>query len=533
MPMSRRRFFFGSLALPALTRAAKPAGERPNVALILADGLPAWILGCYGGKEIRTPNIDCLAQAGARFRRHFTAAPAAEPGRASLLTGGTGMQVGAAPLANPAASPLATLLSGLGYACHWATAGSAEAVAEEAGKFLDQQAAGKPFFLVAGFSDLRPPYGGISEKYAAAYADAKLESFFPSDPPAANATAGKDMLGDPLGSLRKAAAAITAVDGQVGALISKLAGKGLLDATLVVFTSPGGSLLTRHGLWGSGDSSDPANMYEEAVTTPMIWRWPARIPPQTTRTEAVSSVDLLPAIAELTAAPLAGHNLSGRSYLALAMGKPLPPKQPWRNVVYSHLQNTDMVRDSRYKLVLRNGGQGPNEFYDVVDDPREQTNGYQDGRFNSVRPALAAEIEKWKIRYSSSRVAPAVLPPAFSYRKKLRERTHRPKAAGSRATYLSFRLGRGTSPANACSPGSTCPYRSGLSCPSPHGSTRTSCRPLSWRRPACRKRPWRKSGSRPQVSPPGAPVSKSSYRSLLVRPKDGGVLRSLLILDAL
>ena len=401
MPISRRRFFLWSLALPALARAAKPAGERPNIVLILADGLPAWILGCYGGKEIRTPNIDRLAQTGARFLRHFTAAPSAEPGRASLLTGGTGMQVGTAPLANPAGSPLPAMLAGLGYACHLAMAGSGEAVGEEAGKFLDQQTAGKPFFLAAGFSDARPPYGGLSEKYAAAYAGAMFESFFPSEPPATNATAGKEMLGDPLAGLRKAAAAITAVDGQVGALVSKLTAKGLLDSTLVVFTSPGGSLLSRHGLWGSGDSSDPANMYEEAVTTPMIWRWPARIPPQTARTEAVSSVDLLPSIAELTAAPLAGRNLSGRSYLAPIMGKPLPPKQPWRGVVYSHLQNTDMVRDSQYKLVLRNGGQGPNEFYDVQADPREKTNAYEDERFNSVRPALAAEIEKWKTRYSA------------------------------------------------------------------------------------------------------------------------------------
>jgi arylsulfatase A-like enzyme len=133
----------------------------------------------------------------------------------------------------------------------------------------------------------------------------------------------------------------------------------------------------------------------------MIWRWPARIPPQTTRTELVSSVDLLPAIAELTAAPLPAGNLSGRSCLALAMGKPLGKTQPWRNVAFSHLQNTDMVRDSRYKLVLRSGGQGPNEFYDLQADPREQTNGYEDGQFNSIRAAFAAEIEKWKMRYSS------------------------------------------------------------------------------------------------------------------------------------
>ena len=81
------------------------------------------------------------------------------------------------------------------------------------------------------------------------------------------------------------------------------------------------------------------------------------------------------------------------------MGKPLPKKEPWRNVVFSHLQDTDMVRDSRYKLILR-GGKGPNEFYDLQADPREKTNGYEDGQFASIRPALAAEIENWKKKYS-------------------------------------------------------------------------------------------------------------------------------------
>ena len=400
MIVSRRRFFFGSLALPTLARSAKPVGERPHIALIMADELPAWILGCYGGADIRTPNMDRIAQTGARFQRYYTSAPAAEPGRASLLTGRTAMQVANAPSAGAAASPLAAMLAGLGYQCHATSAGPGEAVVAEVAGFLDQQQAGKPFLLIAGFSDLRPPYSGVPEKYAGLYATAKFESFFPADPPAASATLGKEMLADPLASLRKAAGAVAALDAQVGALISKLAAKGLLDSTLLIFTSPGGSLLTRHGLWGSGDSSDPANMYQEAAATPMIWRWPARIPPQTTRTELVSSVDILPAIAELTAAPLAG-NLSGRSCLPLAMAKPLPKNQPWRNLVFSRLQKTDMVRDSRYKLVLRNLGQGPNELYDLQEDPRERTNGYGDDRFSSVKSALAAEIDTWKMKYSS------------------------------------------------------------------------------------------------------------------------------------
>ena len=47
-------------------------------------------------------------------------------------------------------------------------------------------------------------------------------------------------------------------------------------------------------------ASDPANMYEEVVRTPLIWTWPSRFPPQTVRNDVVSSYDLLPALCELT-----------------------------------------------------------------------------------------------------------------------------------------------------------------------------------------------------------------------------------------
>ena len=83
------------------------------------------------------------------------------------------------------------------------------------------------------------------------------------------------MLPNLLASLRKVAAAISALDEQVGALVEKLRQRQLLDGALVVFTSTCGSLYGRHGLWAAGEASDPVNMYDEAVATPMIWRWPS------------------------------------------------------------------------------------------------------------------------------------------------------------------------------------------------------------------------------------------------------------------
>jgi len=59
--------------------------SRPNIILILADDLGWSDIGCYGG-EIKTPNIDALANDGLRFTQFYNSARCC-PTRASLLTG--------------------------------------------------------------------------------------------------------------------------------------------------------------------------------------------------------------------------------------------------------------------------------------------------------------------------------------------------------------------------------------------------------------------------------------------------------------
>lgn len=65
-------------------------GEKssvPNIVLILADDLGYGELGCYGGKEIRTPHIDALARGGVRFTDGYVSAAYCAASRAGLLTG--------------------------------------------------------------------------------------------------------------------------------------------------------------------------------------------------------------------------------------------------------------------------------------------------------------------------------------------------------------------------------------------------------------------------------------------------------------
>ncbi len=71
--------------------ASSPAGEPPNVLIVLADDLGFSDLGCYGG-EIQTPNLDDLAAGGIRFSQFYNTGRC-WPTRASLLTGFYAQQV--------------------------------------------------------------------------------------------------------------------------------------------------------------------------------------------------------------------------------------------------------------------------------------------------------------------------------------------------------------------------------------------------------------------------------------------------------
>ena len=61
--------------------------RKPNIIVILADDLGYNDLGCYGQKEIQTPNIDRLAAESTRFTQCYTGAPICAPSRSVLMTG--------------------------------------------------------------------------------------------------------------------------------------------------------------------------------------------------------------------------------------------------------------------------------------------------------------------------------------------------------------------------------------------------------------------------------------------------------------
>jgi hypothetical protein len=71
-------------AAPAVSADSKP--RRPNILWLVAEDFGQH-LGCYGTKEVWTPNLDQLAREGVRYTRFFTTAPVCSPSRSAFMTG--------------------------------------------------------------------------------------------------------------------------------------------------------------------------------------------------------------------------------------------------------------------------------------------------------------------------------------------------------------------------------------------------------------------------------------------------------------
>lgn len=83
--------------------------DQPDILLIFTDTQPRSLVGCYGTPQIRTPNIDALAEVGTRFTRAYTACPLCTPARAALLSGMMPSKTGAFTNSQPLGDTIKTL----------------------------------------------------------------------------------------------------------------------------------------------------------------------------------------------------------------------------------------------------------------------------------------------------------------------------------------------------------------------------------------------------------------------------------------
>ena len=197
-------------------------------------------------------------------------------------------------------------------------------------------------------------------------------------------------------------AAITGVDFSLGRLLQRLEEMGVRQNTLVIFTSDNGMNMGHHGIWGKGNGTFPFNMYDTSVKVPFLvsppgWDHPTRCG------ELVSQYDFLPTLLDYLGIPNPlAESLPGRSFAPLLRGEPLPEGSE-SVVVFDEYGPVRMIRTRHWKYVHRYP-YGPNELYDLVNDPEEQVNRIAEPALQKTREDLKAELDDWFLRYADPAV---------------------------------------------------------------------------------------------------------------------------------
>ncbi len=405
----------------------------PNIVFVITDNQSPWTLGCYGNDEIRTPNIDTLSEQGVRFTNAFCSNPVCSPNRATLLTGLMPSQHGVhnwlgsekpdaqmGPDAYCTIEEFVTLpqiLANEGYACgmsgkwhlgdsmrpqlgfdywyakpkgHTTSFYGAEAiwqgrVIEEPGYYLDaitehaldflHQVRQQPFFLYLAYN---APYGldddllrGHRNRHRDYYADKEL-SCFPRGEPHPWLLGRSNCVSNQT-AMRSYAAAVSGVDDGVGSILTALDDLDVRDNTLVIFTADHGLCAGHHGWWGMSDHGRPLTMFDENLRVPLIWAHPGRITAGRTCDIMTCNYDFMPSVLDYLNldqhAPESEH-LPGRSYAPALVGNELD----WGDAaVFHEYENTRSVRTAGWKYTRRVAN-GPNELYDMKNDPGERQN---------------------------------------------------------------------------------------------------------------------------------------------------------------
>ena len=188
---------------------------------------------------------------------------------------------------------------------------------------------------------------------------------------------------------------IRSVDDQIGRVLDYLEENGLMDNTLIVYTSDQGFLLGEHGLY------DKRFMYEESFRTPLIMAWRGHIRPGTVCRELVQNIDYAPTLLDAAGVGVP-DGMDGVSLQPLfRSGK----ARGWRTSLYYQYYDYPAVgsvrahygiRTDRYKLIhwFGPGADGdPDidfwELYDLRKDPCEVHNVYEERGYLPIRRELA------------------------------------------------------------------------------------------------------------------------------------------------
>lgn len=192
-------------------------------------------------------------------------------------------------------------------------------------------------------------------------------------------------------------AAVTAMDRGVGRLIDWLELNNLSDNTMVIFTSDNGMNMGHHGVFGKGNATYPVNMFEESVKVPFIVSAPGGAS-NAIASELVSQYDFLPTLLDYVGVdnPLEAE-LPGASFADSIKGGKTRGSE--HVVVFDEYGPVRMVRTKEWKYVHRYA-EGPNELYDLKNDPGETANLAEDPERRSKRKDMCDRLEDWFAKFA-------------------------------------------------------------------------------------------------------------------------------------
>jgi N-acetylglucosamine-6-sulfatase len=179
--------------------------------------------------------------------------------------------------------------------------------------------------------------------------------------------------------------AIMTADDEFGATMQLLSDRGVLDNTLVIFSSDNGYM------WGEHGRTEKFVPYEPSVRVPLLVRWPGHIPAGTISSRTVSNVDLLPTM--LAAAgvtlPAGAPRLDGESLLSPST-RTTTFAEYYQDSANGAIPTWKMIRTGNVKYVHTYDTSGNvtfREYYKLSTDPIENTNLLKDGTTANDPPA--------------------------------------------------------------------------------------------------------------------------------------------------
>lgn len=186
------------------------------------------------------------------------------------------------------------------------------------------------------------------------------------------------------------------MDRNIGRVLDYLKEHDLEENTLLIYLSDQGFYMGEHGWF------DKRFMYEESFRTPMLAQWPGVIDAGAQVMANVVNADIAPTILEIADAPKP-QDMQGVSFLNTLRNHRAAHRE---NVYYHYYENGEHavsphfgVRDERYKLIRFYKRVEGWELFDLVADPQELRNVYDNPKYKEVvhkmKSKLAQEIAKF------------------------------------------------------------------------------------------------------------------------------------------